>query len=491
MAGEDDEVADDAQPREQHQAAEGVAAGQVGAAAAQAPGAASLDAAAVGGGAPQVVGAAEGVVAERDNSDKALQLERFSGSETGISLTDAARIVDYHVLPSNPFETVTEIWSASGKAYGLTPNQAVLKLRTVQFEVKHAYAQASSHHPDGRVTIIECRDLPTPLRGLRVLPEHFRRVYRNGAYASFSGWLTCGVLGETKSTAPGTTDGGRLLQAPRSPWRGVLVGSPVPRDSLLFVSDLAAPLSLLRPSGSFAALSSCLALCLAPLHAGSSLCAPSSPCAQQPLFSWLIPPPLRLSLTTLISAALTSLSVSSDLAATITAVCTAATAATLNDVALLGYDMLSSIVQVEHPDVTTTLALKKLVQLAKSLGSSPTSTPWTAPGTPIPAPPAATAASSKRVAPSFSRVSAALHPSSTLVSDLFNQSSSDRPRLAFGYKLRDFLSLDDSASTTFPDDSLRVQHLGKALPRWSTTVHLCIDLGLACLLGHGCTAIRP
>ncbi|KAF4740896.1 hypothetical protein FOZ63_023249, partial [Perkinsus olseni] len=160
----------------------------------------------------------------------------------------------------------------------------------------------------------------------------------------------------------------RLLHAPRSPWRGALVGSPVPGGSLLFVSDPAAPLSLLRPSGSFAALSSCLALCLAPLHAGSSLCAPSSPCAQQLLFSWLIPPPLRLSLTTLISEALTFLGVSSDLAATITAACTAATAATLNDVALLGYDMLSSIVQVEHPDVTTTLALKKLVQLAKSLG---------------------------------------------------------------------------------------------------------------------------
>ncbi|KAF4708474.1 hypothetical protein FOZ63_023396, partial [Perkinsus olseni] len=84
MAGEDDAVVDDAQPRDQHQAAEGVAAGQVGDAAAQAPGAAPLDAAAAEGGAPQVVGAAEGVVAERDNSDKALQLERFSGSKTGI-----------------------------------------------------------------------------------------------------------------------------------------------------------------------------------------------------------------------------------------------------------------------------------------------------------------------------------------------------------------------------------------------------------------------
>ncbi|KAF4686382.1 hypothetical protein FOZ60_005351 [Perkinsus olseni] len=201
-----------------------------------------------------------------------------------------------------------------------------------------------------------------------------------------------------------------------------------------------------------------------------------------------------LSLTTPISEALTFLSVSPDLAATITAACTAATAATLNDVALLGYDMLSSIVQVEDPDVSTTLALKKLVQLAKSLGSTPSSTPWTAPGTPVPAPPAAAPASSKRVAPSFSvllgdrstlvGLSAALHPPSTLVSDLFNQSSSDRPRLAFGYKLRDFLSSDDSASATFPDDSLRVQHLGKALLRWSTTMHLCLDLGLASLLGH-------
>ncbi|KAF4698626.1 hypothetical protein FOZ62_011359, partial [Perkinsus olseni] len=126
----------------------------------------------------------------------------------------AARIVDYRVLPPNPRETVTEIWSALGKAYGLTPNQAVHKLRTVQFEVKHAYAQASSHHPDGRVTMVESVEICRPLfeagvfvatrpmsalrqfahPRLRVLPEHFRRVYRNGAYASISGWLTCGVL---------------------------------------------------------------------------------------------------------------------------------------------------------------------------------------------------------------------------------------------------------------------------------------------------------
>ncbi|KAF4704861.1 hypothetical protein FOZ63_027328, partial [Perkinsus olseni] len=121
----------------------------------------------------------------------------------------AARIVDYHVLPPTPREAVTEIWSALGKAYGLTPNQAVHKLRTVQFEVgtthiddlasriaewselawpflsprdrdcvaasifwgalpktaqvKHAYAQVSSHHPDGRVTMVESVEICRPL----------------------------------------------------------------------------------------------------------------------------------------------------------------------------------------------------------------------------------------------------------------------------------------------------------------------------------------
>ncbi|KAF4647271.1 hypothetical protein FOL47_004839, partial [Perkinsus chesapeaki] len=118
-----------------------------------------------GGGVLEAAGAAEDAVAERDNSDKALQLERFSGNKRDISLTEwkrrftalatvkrwtwpttlnklrafltgnAARIVDYHVLPANPRDAVAEIWSALGKAFGLTPSQAVHKLRTLQFEV--------------------------------------------------------------------------------------------------------------------------------------------------------------------------------------------------------------------------------------------------------------------------------------------------------------------------------------------------------------------
>ncbi|KAF4656876.1 hypothetical protein FOL47_008709 [Perkinsus chesapeaki] len=150
-----------------------------------------------GGGVLAAAGAAEDAIAERDNSDKALQLERFSGNKH--------------------------------KAFGLTPSQAVRKLRILQFEVgatqiddvasriaedcvaasilwsslpktaqvKHAFSQVPSQHPDGRITLVEsieiCRPLfedehddPTEMSMVAHSTPSSTTTHRHGPYTEYS-----------------------------------------------------------------------------------------------------------------------------------------------------------------------------------------------------------------------------------------------------------------------------------------------------------------
>ncbi|KAF4722770.1 hypothetical protein FOZ63_025105 [Perkinsus olseni] len=99
-----------------------------------------------------------------DPTDKALKLERFSGAPNTISLVEwrrrfvalsaargwtwpvvlaklkafltgpAARLVDVYQLPQDPKAAVEAVWVALDKAYGLTPSQAIARLRAATYD---------------------------------------------------------------------------------------------------------------------------------------------------------------------------------------------------------------------------------------------------------------------------------------------------------------------------------------------------------------------
>ncbi|KAF4649728.1 hypothetical protein FOL47_001787, partial [Perkinsus chesapeaki] len=102
-------------------------------------------------------------VIPKDDTDKALKLERFSGSPSSIRLVEwrrrfralaaargwpwatvlvklkafltgpAARLIDVYQLPDDPRDAVDAVWRALDKAYGLTSAQALHRLRSVSY----------------------------------------------------------------------------------------------------------------------------------------------------------------------------------------------------------------------------------------------------------------------------------------------------------------------------------------------------------------------